>query len=122
MADQMAEQAELVIHCAPVHRLACLNLVDFRSAKESSDPIGASQNLFVATMCDQAQPSVMKELRDAGWMVTSAQTGEGIAELRLALAQRTNRHQLLDGSCVPALRLAVPTQSSEWFNRCEQHL
>ncbi len=50
MAEQMAEQADLVLHCSPVQRLAFLNIIDFRSSKESSDPLGASQNLFVATM------------------------------------------------------------------------
>ncbi len=110
MAEQMAEQADLVIHCSPAHRVAFYNSASYRSAKESSPrlasddqtvPKGARHELFVATMCDQTTTSIAKDLSDAGWIITSSVTGEGIAELKSVIAGRATQLQLSDGACVP---------------------
>lgn len=97
MAEQMAEQADLVLHCSPAQRLAFQTPVDFRSAKESC----ASHPLFVATMCDQIPRAIVESLRDAGWIVTSSVTGEGINALRAALTEQVTQLHTLDGACVP---------------------
>lgn len=85
--DEIARQSGELGRKSEREGALTLVCVDCGEADESLVAEGTASRLLVATRCDrEADPMRSGRLRQAGWVLTSASTGEGLGELRQRIA------------------------------------